>query len=138
MSDGHGFAATDESRADRLRFHGGPAISALPIVLFIVWALFQSGVLGIGDTQGLVAGMLLSLVVGMLFVKGDWTTYADTIFEVTIQRVAVTAIVAWLWAGMFADTIQTGGFVDGLVWAATVTEVSAALFPAPTSIFAAL
>jgi Na+/H+ antiporter NhaC len=138
MSDESEFDPPDEPTTDELTFYGGRALSALPIVLFILWAIFQSGVLGIGDTQGLVAGMLVSLIVGMLFARGHWKKYANTIFEGMTQRVAVTAIVAWLWAGMFADTIQTGGFVDGLVWAATTLDVGAALFPALTFVFAGL
>jgi Na+/H+ antiporter NhaC len=112
--------------------------STIPIALFIAWAVFQSGVLRIGDTTGLVAGMLVSLVVGMFFAKGDWKTYANTIFEGMTQRVAATAIVAWLWAGMFSSTLQEGGFVGGLVWAAEALSVGAQLFPAITFVLAAL
>lgn len=121
-----------------LRFRGGPLASAVPITVFVVWAVVQSGVLGIGDTSGLVVGMLAGLVVGLAFVRGSWKTYADTIFEGMTQRVAATAIVAWLWAGMFAETIQVGGFVDGLVWAANAADVGAALFPAITFLLAGL
>jgi Na+/H+ antiporter NhaC len=81
--------------------------------LFIVWAIVQSGLFRIGDTTGLVADMPVAVIVGTFFVKDDWKTYADTIFEGMTQRVAATAIVAWLRAGMFGNTIQTGGFVGG-------------------------
>lgn len=128
-------AARDQSD---IEFHGGKWVSGLPIALFVIWAIVQSGVLRVSDTTGLVAGMLIALIVGMLFVKGDWTTYANTIFDGMTQRVAATAIVAWLWAGMFAETIQTGGFVSGLVWAADVLNVGASLFPAVTFVLAGL
>ncbi|MGQ4556259.1 Na+/H+ antiporter NhaC family protein [Halobellus sp. GM3] len=121
-----------------LRFYGGRAASAIPIAFFIVWAIVQSGLLGIGDTSGLIVGILVGLIVGMFFVRGSWKTYADILFDGMTQRVAATAIVAWLWAGMFAETIQAGGFVDGLVWAAEAVRVGAALFPAVTFLLAAL
>ncbi|XVH33013.1 Na+/H+ antiporter NhaC family protein [Haloferacaceae archaeon DSL9] len=121
-----------------LRFRGGPIVSTLPLAFFILWAIVQSGVLGIGDPAGLVVGMLVGLILGLLFVRGDWKTYADAVFDGMTQRVAATAIVAWLWAGMFAQTIQAGGFVDGLVWAADAFAVGAALFPAATFLLAAL
>ncbi|QKY19337.1 Na+/H+ antiporter NhaC family protein [Halolamina sp. CBA1230] len=129
---------TESGEETSLRFRGGPAVSALPITLFIVWAVFQSGVLGIGDTSGLVVGMLVGLIAGLPFVRGDWKAYADAIFEGMTQEVAATAAVAWLWAGMFANTIQAGGFVDGLVWLAGVAEVGASLFPAVTFLLAAV
>jgi Na+/H+ antiporter NhaC len=121
-----------------IQFRGGKAMSAIPIVFFIAWAIFQSGILAIGDTAGLIAGMLIGLIIGMLFVKGPWKTYADAIFEGMSQPVAVTAIVAWLWAGMFSATLQVGGFVDGLGWLAQVTGVGPTLFPAITFILAGL
>lgn len=128
-------AAREQSR---IEFYGGSGMSALPIALFVIWAIIQSGILRISDETGLVAGMLICLIIGMFFVKGDWKTYANTIFAGMTQRVAATAIVAWLWAGMFAETIQTGGFVEGLVWAADALSVGPSLFPAATFILAAL
>ena len=130
--------AEEDRRERRIEFYGGKWMSALPLALFVAWAVFQSGVLKIGDTTGLVAGMLFALIVGMFFAKGDWKTYANTIFEGMTRRVAATAIVAWLWAGMFADTLRAGGFVGGLVWAADALSIGADLFPAATFLLAAL
>jgi Na+/H+ antiporter NhaC len=121
-----------------LTFRGGPIVSALPIAIFIVWAIFQSGILRVSDTSGLVAGMLVAITLSMLLVKGSWKQYADVVFEGMTKRVAATAIVAWLWAGMFASTIRAGGFVGGLVWAADALGVGAALFPAATFLLAGL
>src|SRR5699024_11871930 len=109
-----------------------------PLAIFVGGGGLPTGVLQIGDTQGLVAGMLIALIVGMFFVKGDWKAYANTIFEGMTQPVAATAIVAWLWAGMFADTLQVGGFVSGLVWAADAFSVGATLFPAATFVLTGL
>jgi Na+/H+ antiporter NhaC len=122
----------------RIEFYGGKWVSALPLAIFVLWAVFQSGVLQIGDTTGLVIGMLVALIVGLFFVKGDWSVYANTIFEGMTRRVAATAIVAWLWAGMFAETLQVGGFVSGLVWAADALNIGATLFPAITFLLAGL
>jgi len=77
-------------------------------------------------------------MVGMFFVRGDWKTYANAIFEGMTQPVAATAIVAWLWAGMFAETLQAGQFVEGLVWLANSVQVGPSFFPAITFVLAAL
>ncbi|WP_368280521.1 Na+/H+ antiporter NhaC family protein, partial [Halalkalicoccus subterraneus] len=127
-----------EGDEPRIEFYGGRGMSALPILIFIIWAIAQTALWRISDEAGLVAGMLIGLIVGMFFVKGNWKTYANTIFEGMTQPVAVTAIVAWIWAGMFAETLQIGGFVDGLVWLADIGGVGAALFPAATFVLAAL
>jgi Na+/H+ antiporter NhaC len=131
-------ATGGETEEPAIRFYGGRAASAVPLVFFVVWAIVQSGVLRIGDTTGLVAGMLLGLILGLFLVRGSWADYAETILEGMTRRVAATAIVAWLWAGVFASTIQAGGFVGGLVWAADAAGVGAGLFPAATFVLAAL
>jgi Na+/H+ antiporter NhaC len=119
-------------------FYGGPMVSALPLVFFVAWAVVQSGIMGIGDPEGLVVGALVGLMVGMFFARGSWKTYANAIFAGMTQPVAATAIVAWLWAGMFAETLQVGRFVEGLVWLAHSVDVGAALFPSITFVLAAL
>ena len=138
VADG-GFA--DESakpHEPRIAFYGGKWASTVPIVFFIFWAIVQSGVLGIGDTNGLVIGALVGTILGMFLVRGDWKAYADTIFEGMTQRVAATAIVAWLWAGMFAETLQVGGFVGGLIFAADALNVGATTFPAAAFVLCGL
>jgi Na+/H+ antiporter NhaC len=132
------FGGSDVADGPDLEFHGGRGMSALPIVFFILWAVVQTALLRVSDTTGLVAGMLLGLIVGMFLVKGSWTGYANTIFEGMTQPVAVTAIVAWMWAGMFTETLQAGGFVGGLVWIADVAGVGATVFPAITFVLAAV
>ncbi|EMA69692.1 Na+/H+ antiporter NhaC [Halorubrum aidingense JCM 13560] len=122
----------------KINFYGGKWASTIPIAFFIFWAIIQSGVLGIGDTNGLVVGALIGTILGMFFVRGDWKAYADTIFEGMTQRVAATAIVAWLWAGMFAETLQVGGFVEGLIYAADALNVGAATFPAAAFVLCGL
>jgi len=137
QTDGFADGVADDGEPE-IEFYGGKLASAFPLVFFVVWAIVQSGILRIGDTTGLVAGMLVALILGLFLVKGSWTGYANTIFEGMTRRVAATAVVAWLWAGMFAETIQAGEFVSGLVWAADAAGVGAALFPAATFILAGL
>ena len=131
-------AETGAGSEPRIAFYGGKWASTVPIAFFILWAIVQSGVLGIGDTNGLVIGALIGTILGMFFVRGDWKAYADTIFEGMTQRVAATAIVAWLWAGMFAETLQVGGFVEGLIFAADALNVGAATFPAAAFVLCGL
>ncbi len=130
----------ESARADdvTIDFYGGAITSSLPLVFFVFWAILQSGLLGIGDPQGLVIGALVGLMGGMFFVRGEWSTYANAIFDGMTQPVAATAIVAWLWAGMFAETLQVGQFVEGLVWLANTAQVGPAFFPSITFVLAAL
>lgn len=127
-----------EEDSSDLEFYGGRLMSAFPILFFIVWAIIQTALWRVSDTNGLTIGILFGIIIGMFFVKGSWTGYANTLFDGMTQPVAVTAVVAWLWAGMFAQTLQAGGFVQGLVWLADIAGVGAILFPAITFVLAAL
>ncbi len=132
------FVQGDDDTGPRISFYGGRGMSALPIVFFIVWAIFQTALLRIQSESGLIVGILIGIIAGMFFVRGDWASYANTIFEGMTQPVAVTAIVAWIWAGMFAELLQDGGFVGGLIWLADIAGIGATLFPAITFVLAAL
>lgn len=133
-----GFGGSDADDGPAMEFYGGRGMSAFPIAFFIVWAVVQTALLRVSDTTGLVAGMLCGLIAGMFLVKGSWTGYANTIFDGMTQRVAATAIVAWMWAGMFTETLQAGGFVGGLVWIADLLGVGPVVFPAVTFVLAAV
>src|SRR6056297_872516 len=132
------FTQPDRDSGPTVEFYGGRGMSAFPIAFFIVWAIVQTALWRIGDTGGLIVGILIGLILGMFFVRGNWQSYANTIFEGMTQPVAVTAIVAWIWAGMFAQLLQDGGFVGGLVWLADTAGIGAALFPAITFVLAAV
>ncbi|AHG01317.1 sodium:proton antiporter (plasmid) [Halostagnicola larsenii XH-48] len=132
------FVPGSDDTEPRISFYGGRGMSAFPIAFFIVWAIFQTALWRVSSEGGLIVGILIGLIVGMFFVRGDWASYANTIFEGMTQPVAVTAIVAWIWAGMFAQLLQDGGFVGGLVWLADAAGIGGALFPAATFVLAAL
>lgn len=123
---------------EELTFYGGPALSLFPILFFIAWAIIQSGLLGIGATEGLVVGMLLGIILGMFFARGNWKHYANTLFAGMTQKVVATCIVAWLWAGMFSETLQAGEFVNGLIYLGGTAGVGGTLFPALSFVLSAI
>jgi Na+/H+ antiporter NhaC len=107
------------------------------MLFFIFWAIFIS-VQGAPDTNGLIVGALIGLVLGMFLVKDEWEEYCQKIFEGMSKDVGVVAIVAWFFAGTFAQILQEGGLVRGLVWIANITNVQGALFIVVTFLLAAL
>ncbi len=81
-----------------LRFRGGKAVAALPLVFFIGWAIAIS-VAGAPDENGLILGAAIGLVLGMFLCKNRWWDYAEEVFTGMANRIATVAIVAWFWAG---------------------------------------
>ena len=115
-----------------LEFYGGPIAYAVPMVFFIGWAIYLCVILEAAANIGLVLGAVIGLALGMFLVKSSWSGYAQEIFNGMSDPVGVVAIVAWFWAGMFAEVLQAGGLVDGLVWIGAQTGFSGGLFVCAT------
>ncbi|MEX0331571.1 MAG: Na+/H+ antiporter NhaC family protein [Puniceicoccaceae bacterium] len=120
-----------------LVFRGGVAISALPMVFFIIWAITIC-LRGAPDVRGLALGIIIGLGLAMALVKGSRWDYCEAIFTGMANRIGSVTIVAWLWAGMFAQVLRAGGLVDGLVWLGMASNVQGGLYVGVTFLLAAL
>jgi len=129
--------ATNSKHIEKLDFHLGAFGATIPMLFFVIWAITTS-VLKISSETGLIMGALLGLTLGMFLSKNPWADYAQGIFDGMSQSVGVVAIVAWFWAGMFAEILKTGGLVEGLVWLGSITGVDESLFVGITFILAAI
>lgn len=130
-------SSSSPEETNTLSFRMGVFGAAVPLVFFVIWAITIS-VLGLSSAIGLVMGMLFGLILGLFFCKSPWAEYAQGLFEGMTQPVGVVAIVAWFFAGMFAQVLQVGGLVEGLVWIGGITSVAGGLFVALTFILAAV
>ncbi|MCK5689706.1 Na+/H+ antiporter NhaC family protein, partial [Myxococcota bacterium] len=120
-----------------LEFVGGPALSALPIIFFVIWAI-SICIAGAPDIRGLILGVVFGLALGMFFSRSKWESYAEEIFVGMSDKVGVVAIVAWFWAGMFAQVLQAGGLVKGLAWIGAQAGVTGGFFVGATFLLAAV
>jgi len=87
--------------------------------------------------HGLILGMVVGLTLGMLLCRGRWADYANELFIGMANPVATVTIVAWFWAGMFAQVLRVGGLVDGLVWLGGQSGATGGLFVGATFLLAA-
>ncbi|WP_163970663.1 Na+/H+ antiporter NhaC family protein [Oceanobacillus halotolerans] len=137
MSDKEALAeATGAKTINQLDFRLGAFGAAVPLVFFVVWAITIS-VLQLSSEVGLVLGAVIGLTLGLLFCKSKWADYAQGLFDGLAQPVGVIAMVAWFYAGMFAQVLQVGGLVEGLVWIGAITGLTGGLFVALTFLLAA-
>lgn len=124
-------------RVQKLNFRLGAFGAAVPLIFFVVWAITTS-VMKLSSEVGLVMGALIGITLGLFFSKSKWGDYAQGLFDGMAQPVGVVAIVAWFYAGMFAQVLQVGGLVEGLVWIGAITGVTGGLFVALTFLLAAV
>jgi Na+/H+ antiporter NhaC len=125
------------SAEPQLQFPGGGSLSALPMVFFIGWAITIC-VSGAPDENGLILGAVLGLALGMFVCRSRWSDYAEHVISGMADRVAAVTIVAWFWAGMFAQVLREGGLVDGLVWLGDAIGADGGAFVGVTFLLAAV
>lgn len=119
-----------------LQFRGGRAMSALPLLYFVAWAI-SICVAGAPDEKGLILGAVIGLTVGMFLCKNRWWDYAEEVMAGMANKVATVTIMAWFWAGMFAQVLRAGGLVDGLVWLGDASNASGGVFTGATFLLSA-
>lgn len=129
--------ATGNTQIKALSFRLGAFGAAVPLLFFVVWAITTS-VLKLSSEVGLVMGAVIGLTLGLFFSKSKWADYAQGLFDGLAQPIGVVAMVAWFYAGMFAQVLQVGGLVEGLVWIGSATGFTGGLFVALTFILAAV
>ena len=112
-------------------------MSALPLVFFIVWAITIC-VMGAPDENGLILGAVIGLTLGMFLCKDAWSEYAENVFFGMANHIAAVTIVAWFWAGMFAQVLRVGGLVDGLVWLGGESNATGGIFAGATFLLASV
>ncbi len=119
-----------------LSFYGGRLGAAVPLIFFVIWAISIS-IIGAPSENGLILGMVGGLTLGMLLCRSRWSDYANTIFQGMANPVATVTIIAWFWAGMFAQVLRVGGLVDGLVWLGGQSNATGGLFVGATFLLSA-
>ncbi|WP_163581559.1 Na+/H+ antiporter NhaC family protein [Gracilibacillus saliphilus] len=128
--------ATGNSTITQLTFRLGAFGAAVPLLFFVIWAITTS-VLQLSSEIGLVLGAIFGITLGLFFCKSKWGDYAQGLFDGLAQPIGVVAMVAWFYAGMFAQVLQVGGLVEGLVWIGMITGFTGGLFVGLTFILAA-
>ena len=119
-----------------LKFYGARLGAAVPLLFFVVWAVAIS-VAGAPYERGLILGMIGGLTLGMLLSRSQWADYANAVITGMANPVATVTIVAWFWAGMFAQVLRVGGLVDGLVWLGGQSNATGGYFVGATFVLAA-
>lgn len=105
-----------------LTFRGGAAGALAPFALFLagVGALAWAGA---PDEHGFWPILLAALTTGLLLAH-DRTAYCERMLAGMSQPLVMLMIMAWLLAGVVGAVMQASGFVDALVWLASLLQLT--------------
>lgn len=100
----------------QLEFYGGGWVSFLPFLFFVIIAIYIS-VLKAPDIKGMWVGAITGLMITFFFAK-DKIRYSEVIIEGMADKIAITPVACWIFAGLFATILKSTGLVEGITWAA--------------------
>ena len=101
--------------ATPLRFRGGLATAALPIVVFVAGAAWL-GFSGAPDERGLWPVLLAAIGVGLVLARRA-ADYGAAVIRGMSRPIVMLMVMAWLLAGVFSVLLRESGLVHALVWA---------------------
>lgn len=114
-------------RIDKLiDFHGGIYATFIPFVLFMIICLIQA-VMGWSTIEGFYVNAFICLIVGMILSK-NIDNYFTALTEGMGSNLVMTAIICWIFCGVFSTLLKASGLVNGLVWLCLKSHVSGGLF----------
>ncbi len=124
------------NNSNRIEFRGGPVLSVVPLVIFIVFTITLV-IYGSPAVEGMIIACIVGISVGMLLTK-DVAHYSERIFTLMANRVATVAVVCWLWAGAFSGILANSGLVEAMVWIGWKLHLTGSFFTLAVFISAAL
>ena len=119
------------NRAERLEFHGGWAVSFLPVCVFLFFCVFYFIIFKAFEMYALAMGAFVGLLIGALFTrKGHYEAFWTAVYEGAGEAVPVGVLL--LIIGMFSALVKATNISTGFVWLANALGVSGGLFSAFT------
>lgn len=111
---------------EKLKFFPNEFAALIPFVVFIVVTIILT-FKDAADINMMVAAGLFGLMIGMFFSK-DWSKYWNIVISGLGNKSAMTAVLIWLFVGVFGSVLQTGNLVEGLVWICEGIGISGAVY----------
>jgi Na+/H+ antiporter NhaC len=121
----------------KLTFYGGRLVSFVPILMFVVVAIYIATAMTEVTIQGMWVGILIGIIITFFLAKNK-ELYGETIIKGMSARVALVPVAAWIFAGIFATVMRSSGMVDGILWLAVKTGASGTSFVIVTFIACAV
>jgi Na+/H+ antiporter NhaC len=121
----------------KLTFFGGSFISFVPILVFVIVAVYIATTMTEITIQAMWVGILIGIIV-TFFLARDKHLYGETIIKGMSAKVALVPVAAWIFAGIFATVLRSSGMVNGILWLAVKTGASGTAFVIVTFIACAI
>jgi len=119
-----------------LHFRWGMLGLSIPFIIMFVGILWL-GILGDSLPEALWPVVLVSLFVGLLLAR-DREEYLDALIEGVASPIMAIMLLAWMLGGIFGTLLSVSELIEGLVWLAAQSPLSAAWYPLITFLIVGL
>ena len=116
---------------DKITFFGGTWVVLVPLMVFLLFAIYLFVFKQAFDMFGLAMGGFLGIVAGALLCR-NWNQYWNGVIEGVSSSLSGTVVTILLASGIFSAMMKTAGVADGLVWFGSTTGITGAFFCAFT------
>jgi len=119
-----------DSRDKRIDFYGGKYVTFVPFIIFMVTCVIQA-ITGTSTLEAFWVNAFVCLIIGM-FLSKNIGNYFSAITEGMGSNLIMTAIMCWIFGGVFAAILKGSGLVAGLIWLCLKMNITGGLFVAFT------
>lgn len=106
-----------------LKFHGGKAMSLLPILILVVFAIYFFGFAGVYDTMALALGGLVGLIISSFFAK-NIPSFWNAAIRGMSDELGNTLALILLVVGVFGKMMTRGEIAQGFIWIGDMLNVT--------------
>ncbi|WP_312651694.1 Na+/H+ antiporter NhaC family protein [Aminipila sp.] len=111
----------------RLEFYGGPWISFLPFIVFLVLIILTTFIWGSISDGALWVPAFSALLIPFFLAK-DKRHYASAIIDGMASKEAIIPVVCWIFAGVFSRILRMSGLASGVAGIAANLGVDSTVF----------
>ena len=117
----------EETQMTTLRFHGGPAVLLIPVLLFVTLTAYLFIFKTAFDLTGLAAAGVVTLFTGSLLAQSP-TDYWKATIRGASSELTGTVVLILLASGIFSAMMKASGLADGLVYLGSLFELTGSRF----------
>ena len=110
-----------------LRFHGGPAVLLIPVLLFVTLTAYLFIFKTAFDLTGLAAAGVVTLFTGSLLAQSP-TDYWKATIRGASSELTGTVVLILLASGIFSAMMKASGLADGLVYLGSLFDLTGSRF----------
>ena len=119
-------AAKALKRDPRLEFYGGPMMTLIPFLIFLVGCIVAS-FMGYANERVFYIICMFAMIVGLILAK-DKSGYFDALVDGMTEKLILTAVLCYIFAGAFGSMLKASGLVEGLMWLGIKANLTGGLF----------